>query len=65
MRDINRIDEFLERLKKIWKLNPDLRFNQLVLNVFNSPASYYMEDDKSIKRLEDFYYGISFTTNEK
>lgn len=55
MRNIERIDAFLERIKTIWKANPDLRFMQLILNVLDSPFAYYMEDDETIKALEEFY----------
>ena len=56
MRDINRIDEFLNRLKAIWKANPDLRFTQLILNVFDNPVSYYIEDKDAIETLEKVYF---------
>ena len=32
MRDINRIDTILQQLGEIWKMNPDLRLGQLLLN---------------------------------
>ena len=57
MRDPNRIDSFLEKLKEIWKANPDLRFTQLILNVFDSPASYYIEDEYAIEILKRTYFG--------
>lgn len=57
MRDPNRIDGFLNRIKKIWKENPDLRFGQLINNVITDPAAYYIEDDDMIKLLEGFYGG--------
>ena len=45
MRDINRIDKILEEIKLIWKNVPDLRLGQLLLNVLQDPALYYVEDD--------------------
>ena len=45
MRDPNRIDIYLKTLEAIWKQYPDLRFTQLVLNVFgDNPMYYYLED---------------------
>lgn len=56
MRDINRIDDYLDVIKKIWKKNPDLRFSQLVLNVFtDSSLDYYIEDDKSLEMFKHMY----------
>lgn len=62
MRDPNRIDNFLETFKKIWKSNPDLRFNQLVLNAIDED-DYYLEDDESLERFKHIY-GISGEINE-
>lgn len=50
MRDINRIDDFCEKLKEIWKCNPDLRFYQVVELLARSIRKtgrdpYYVEDN--------------------
>ena len=58
MRDINRIDLILDRLKTLWKKHPDLRLGQLILNVLQDPALYYVEDEKLIELLEKFYNNI-------
>lgn len=58
MRDINRIDLILDRLKTLWKKYPDLRLGQLILNVINDPALYYIEDEELIDLLEEFYSNI-------
>lgn len=42
-------------IEKIWKLNPDLRLSQLILNV---RPSYYTED-KELKAILEAYYGVS------
>ena len=57
MRDINRIDPFLERLGKVWKKVPDWRFGQLMVNVFGSldQDPFSPEDDKMIEYFEDFF----------
>ena len=59
MRDINRIDNILEEIKKVWKKNPDLRFTQLIVNVMSARGSdlYYTEDEKFIQMLKSFYDG--------
>lgn len=58
MRDINRIDLILDRLKTLWKKHPDLRLGQLILNVLQDPALYYVEDEQLIDLLEEFYENI-------
>lgn len=55
MRDISRIDAILEELKIIWKEVPDLRLGQLLLNVLQDPALYYVEDADLVKYLRNFY----------
>lgn len=55
MRDINRIDAFCDRLKKVWKENSDLRFFQLINNImsyYNDSDMYYTEDDEAIDMIE-------------
>ena len=54
MRDINRIDVFCDRLKKVWKENPDQRFFQLINNIMSRYGSdmYYIEDDEAISIIE-------------
>ena len=54
MRDINRIDVFCDRLKKVWKENPDQRFFQLINNIMSRYGSdmYYIEDDEAIDMIE-------------
>lgn len=58
MRDINRIDLILDRLKTLWKKHPDLRLGQLILNVLQDPALYYVEDEELVELLEKFYNNI-------
>ncbi len=60
MRDPKRIPKILERLQKIWEKNPDMRLGQLIENVFPNTdydyiSSYYLEDAKFIRTLENFY----------
>lgn len=58
MRDVNRIDLILDRLKTLWKKYPDLRLGQLILNVLQDPVLYYVEDEELIEILEKTYESI-------
>lgn len=57
MRDINRIEPFMNELLKIWEIVPDWRFGQLVEN-FKRFARvedlFYIEDDKMLEVLKQF-----------
>lgn len=55
MRDIGRIDKVLKEVGEVWKQVPDLRLGQLLLNVLQDPALYYVEDDQLVLRLKEFY----------
>ena len=55
MRNPDRIDEYLAVVEKAWKDCPDLRFSQLVLNVFRSPADYYLEDEDTLEMIKEVY----------
>jgi len=56
MRDINRIDEFLSQLGRLWKLVPDWRFMQLICNLqrYIGSDGFYLEENKMINMLADF-----------
>lgn len=56
MRDVNRIDEILKRIKVCWERWPDWRFMQLMCNFQRGIGQdgFYLEDDKFIEALE--YY---------
>ena len=55
MRDPNRINKILKEIGIIWKQYPDLRLGQLILNVINDPALYYIEDEELVKLLKQIY----------
>lgn len=58
MRDINRIEPFMQELTKIWKEKcPDWRFGQLMVNVLNSlPRDpFFYEEDEILKEFEKFF----------
>ena len=55
MRNPNRIDEFCDWLKYLWHLCPDLRFGQLISNVYGIKENaefFYMEDDEALRKIE-------------
>ena len=56
MRDVNRIDPFLEKLGEVWKENPDLRFGQLVMNIETGSPSviWNKEEDEWLEALEKY-----------
>ena len=57
MRDINRIEPFMNELTEIWRTVPDWRFGQLVEN-FKRFARvedlFYIEDYKMLEILKQF-----------
>jgi hypothetical protein len=51
-------EEITRRLLALWKAHPDLRFMQLLGNVFDRirpGVSYYVEDYAMIEVLEEYY----------
>jgi hypothetical protein len=58
MRDINRIKPTLKKIEDLWLSNPDLRFGQLVVNIFRAeeqnPKIFYAEDDVLLEKLNEF-----------
>lgn len=59
MRDPKRIRKFCNRLATAWELVPDLRFGQLLFNIFvqiknDGKDPFYLEDDSMIKRIEQY-----------
>ena len=51
-RDINRIEPFLKELEALWKLNPDIRFGQLVYWMTNEVNLFNIEDDKLLEIIQ-------------
>ena len=59
MRDPKRIRKFCNRLATAWELVTDLRFGQLLFNIFvqiknEGKDPFYLEDDSMIKRIEQY-----------
>lgn len=53
MRDIDRIDRICDKLKEVWKIVPDQRLGQFILNYITSEALlFYYEDDKTEQALD-------------
>lgn len=57
MRDINRIDDFCKKLAKYWKLYPDFRFCQMLMNVLDGTNidPWFLEEDQVLKLFEEFF----------
>jgi hypothetical protein len=53
MKDPNRIKNILDKLKEIWERYPDLRFGQLIMNLFKDYELFFMEDEELLKEIED------------
>lgn len=61
MRDVNRIDNFLNEVGKLWKENiPDWRFMQLICNLQSACGSdmFYMEEDRFLEHLRNYFDSI-------
>ena len=57
MRDINRIEPFMNELAEIWYTVPDWRFGQLIENFKTCEQIddlFYMEDSEILKKLRHF-----------
>ena len=56
-RDVQRIDDTLDKVRKVWYSNPDMRLGQLILNLATVPNGelYFLEDDELVERLEEVY----------
>ena len=50
-RDINRIHPLITELEKLWCEHTDLRFCQLVIDIFGID-SFYLEDEDAMKIIE-------------
>lgn len=59
MRDPKRIDVILTEISNIWHKYPDMRLGQLIGNVLEGTALYYVEDDGLVKALKDMYEGAA------
>ena len=55
MRDEKRITRIMNKIKKYWERNPDMRFNQLLINLNVIPdGNHWMIPDEHVEKvLED------------
>lgn len=65
MRDPNRIKPFLDELEKSWKLNPDLRFGQLIYSLNhsirpNDGDTFNIEDNEYLEYIKEAIKNDSF-----
>lgn len=59
-RDPKRIDEVLNRLKRLWKIYPDLRLGQLMVNIVGVDQDmFYLEDQDFVNAIEDYQKQLS------
>lgn len=65
-RDPKRITKYCDLLKQIWRMHPDLRLSQLILNVKkpNEDDIYYVEDDELFDRIVRLYSSKDEIDNE-
>ncbi len=63
MNDVNKIDDFLNALRRIWELVPDCRFGQLIKGVndfyqreMNSNKDLFYADDYTMIEVLERYY---------
>ena len=60
MRDVNRLDNFYDELKKMHKCLPDWRFGQFIINFMNwhyqkyKIDCFYIEETKMLERIKEF-----------
>lgn len=54
MREIERISTMLETIEKAWKLYPDLRLGQLLMNCAKSKDIFYLEDEELLMCLQEY-----------
>jgi uncharacterized protein YihD (DUF1040 family) len=57
MRDPKRIDKIINKLRAVWKTNPDLRLGQLIHNIAHDAVGngvdiFFVEDDLMEKALD-------------
>jgi uncharacterized protein YihD (DUF1040 family) len=54
MRPTNRIDSILDKLKELWKKEPDTRLGQLLINIIGYERGdvFYFEDDELEKLID-------------
>lgn len=54
MRDPKRIPVMLELVREIWERYPDWRLAQVIVNVSDSVAPFYIEDDVLQREMQEW-----------
>lgn len=58
MRDPQRIEPMLDKLREVWLLNPDLRLGQIIVIATKPkipcPEVFHVEDNKLLKGLDGY-----------
>ena len=58
MRDIDRIDAVLEKIRQIWLREPDTRLGQMLIKVVRpqnpSPELFYLEEKELLAKLDTY-----------
>lgn len=56
MRDKKRIDNFMNKIAILWKLQPDLRFGQIISNLIAEYGDpFYWEEDKFLANISEYF----------
>ena len=68
MRDIRRIPEVLEALRRVWEQDPDLRLGQLIVIATRPKVPctevFHIEDDKLLNGLAEYQRIINSNKNQ-
>ena len=60
MRNPERIENVLNRIRRLWHVYPDLRLGQLILNAVGPDHDlFYVEDDALMAMIEDYQKKVS------
>jgi len=58
MRNPNRIEPIIEKIKKLWLKNPDYRFGQLIMVIIKTEEQniklFNLEEDELLEKIEEF-----------
>ena len=70
MRDPKRISKFCNRLAAAWSAMPDMRFGQLMYNIFSEMAAdgrdpFFPEEDEMIERIEAYCRNSPYSPSDR
>lgn len=61
MRDIQRIDRLLQKIKDAWTHYPDIRLLQLITAIVGDWDNFYLEDDELEQKIDLFTNNLNET----